>query len=106
MKFNQYGYTEKEIKVRKMSMGAIVMTAGEALAKRDRMDMEIRLIDTFTGTVERWDGIKGILLSDYSPYGEVNVYEMRVMTETKTGKDYLKIVVSDDVDYEDEYNII
>ena len=57
MKFRQYGYTEKKIEVREMSMGSIVLTACQALVKADRTDMEIRIIDCTEGYVDRWAGV-------------------------------------------------
>ena len=98
MKFSQYGYTEKKIKLREMSMGAIILTASQMLIKADKMDMEIRVIDCFEGTIERWDGIKGIMKHDWVADYRVNVYCMSVMHNDEKNVDYLKIIISDDVE--------
>lgn len=64
MKFEQYGYTKKEIEVREMSMGSIILTACQALVKAGKADMEIRIVDCFEGTVSKWAGVDGILRND------------------------------------------
>lgn len=98
MKFSQYGYTEKKIKTREMSMGAIILTASQALIKADKMDMEIRIVDCSAGIIERWDGIKGIMKHDWAADYRVNVYDMCVVHNNKENVDYLKIIISDDAE--------
>lgn len=98
MKFTQYGYTEKNIEVREMSMGAIVLTACHALVNAEKADMEIRIIDCTEGTVERWAGIEGIMKPDWCADYRVNVYSMCVMHDNKDDYDYMKIIISDDVE--------
>ena len=96
MKFRQYGYTEKKIKVREMSMGAIILTASQALSKAGKMDMEIRIIDCSVGTVDKWAGVSGIMKHDWNADYRLNVYDMCVMHGDDY--DYLKVVISDDVE--------
>lgn len=98
MKFRQYGYTEKNIKVREMSMGAIILTAGHALVKIDDPDMEIRIVDCATGTVDRWAGIKGLMMHDWPADYKVNVYDMCVMHDNEENFNYMKIIISDDIE--------
>lgn len=98
MKFTQYGYTEKKIQVREMSMGAIILTAGEALAKIGKMDMEIRIVDCTAGTIERWCGIEGMMVHGFAADYRVNVYDMCIMHDNKDNFDYMKVVISDDVE--------
>ena len=98
MKFKQYGYTENKIEVREMSMGAIVLTACHALVKADKADMEIRIVDCFMGTVERWAGVEGIMKQDWAADYIVNVYDMCVMHDNVENYDYMKIIISDDVE--------
>ena len=98
MKCRQYGYKEKKIEVREMSMGSIVLTACQALVKADRTDMEIRIIDCTEGYVDRWAGVEGIMKHDWCADYRVNVYDMCVMHDNKENYDYMKIVISDDVE--------
>lgn len=98
MKFEQYGYTKKEIKVREMSMGSIILTACQALVKAGKSDMEIRIVDCFEGTVIRWAGVEGILHNDWPADYMVHAYEMCIMHNNKDDYDYLKIIVADDVE--------
>ena len=98
MKFRQYGYAEKKIEVREMSMGSIVLTACQALVKAERTNMEIRIIDCAVGDVDRWAGIEGIMKHDWCADYRVNVYDMCVTHDNKENYDYMKIVISDDVE--------
>lgn len=98
MKFRQYGYTEKKIEVREMSMGSIVLTACQALVKAAKMDMEIRIVDCTAGEVDCWAGVEGIMKHDWPADYRVNVYAMCVMHDNKENYDYMKIVISDDVE--------
>lgn len=98
MKFEQYGYTKKEIEVREMSMGSIILTACQALVKAGKADMEIRIVDCFEGTVSKWAGVDGILRNDWPADYMVHAYEMCIMHNNEDDYDYLKIIVADDVE--------
>lgn len=99
MKFRQYGYTEKKIEVREMSMGSIVLTAGQALVNAGMTDIEIRIIDCTSGDVDKWAGVKGIMRHDWCADYRVNVYSMCIMHDNKENYDYMKIVISDDIEW-------
>lgn len=79
MKFKQYGYTEKKIEVRKMTMGAVVNTTAQAMIKKDRKNLEIRIVDCFMGEVDIYNGLDDLLSHDWNSCYEVNVYDWDVI---------------------------
>lgn len=101
MKFRQYGYTEKKIEVRKMTMGAIVLTVAQALIKNDKKEMEIRIVDCYSAEVEIYNGLDALLSQDWQSSWEVNVYSWGVMHDNQENKDYLKVIISDEVEMMD-----
>ena len=98
MRFKQFGYTEKKIEVRKMSMGAVVWVIGGALIEKDRRNLEIRIVDCFKGEVDIFKGLDELLLHDWNMNHEVNVYDWDFMHDNRNDKDYLKIIISDNAD--------
>lgn len=98
MKFRQYGYTEKKIEVRKMTMGAVVLTIAQALIRNDVKDMEIRIVDCFMGEVDIYNGMDDLLSKDWNTSWEVNVYGWAVMHDNRSNKDYTKVIIADNVE--------
>lgn len=100
MKFGQYGYTEKKIEVRKMTMGAIALTVAQALIAQNAKDMEIRIVDCFAAEVEIFNGLDDFLskAADWCVNWEVNVYSWGVMHDNKEDKDYAKVIISDEIE--------
>lgn len=98
MRFKEFGYTEKKVEVRKMTMNAIVMVIAQMLIKKDKKDIEIRFVDCFAGEVDIFKGLDDLISHDWASCYEVNVYEWAVMHDNKNNKDYVKIVISDNVE--------
>lgn len=98
MEFKQYAYTEKKIKVRKMTMGAIALTIAQGLIKRNEKEMEIRIVDCFMGEVEIFNGLDDFLSKNWCATWEVNVYDAKIMHNNRTNKDYLKIIIADEIE--------
>lgn len=98
MKFKQFGYTEKVIEVRKMAMGDIILTVAQAMISKNVKNTEIRIVDCFMGEVEIFNGLDDLLKHDWSGTYEVNVYDITMMHNNVTDTDYIKIVMSDDVE--------
>ena len=98
MRFKPFGCTEKKIEVRKMSMGAVVCVIGGALIEKDRKNLEIRIVDCFMGEVEIYNGLDDLLSHDWNSCYEVNVYDWAVMHDNRNDKDYVKIIISDNVE--------
>lgn len=98
MKFKEYGYTEKKIKVRKMTMGAIALTIAQGLIKRNSKEMEIRIVDCFMGEVEIFNGLDDFLSKDWAANWEVNVYGADIMHDNRLNKDYLKVIIADEIE--------
>lgn len=98
MKFKEYGYTEKKIEVRKMTMGAIALTIAQGLIKRNAKEMEIRIVDCFMGEVEIFNGLDDFLSKDWAANWEVNVYDAAIMHDNRRNKDYLKVIIADEIE--------
>ena len=102
MKFRQYGYTEKKVEVRRMPMGAVVLTIAQGLINNNIKDMEIRIVDCFMAEVEIYNGLDDLLSKDWCASYEVNVYDWAVMHDNRNDKDYLKVIISDEIDESEE----
>ena len=102
MRFKHFGYTEKMVEVRKMPMTAIVLTIAQMLIKKDKKGIEIRIVDCFAGEVEIFKGLDDLISHDWNGYYEVNVYDWAIMHDNRNDKDYLKIIISDDVEMMNE----
>lgn len=98
MKLSGYGYTEKKIKQYKMSMSALILTISQALVKAGKTEIEIRIVDLFSAEIEKYDNLERLLICDWAPYYEVNVYEMNVMENRVSNLEYLKVVIADNFD--------
>lgn len=101
MKFSQFGYTTKTVEVRKMTMASIALTIAQALIRKEKKDMEIRIVDCFMGEVEIYKGMDELLSKDWSSSYEVNVYSWAIMHDNRENKDYVKVIISDDA-YDEE----
>ncbi|CZT57877.1 hypothetical protein BN3661_02212 [Eubacteriaceae bacterium CHKCI005] len=97
----QYGYTKKEVKQYKMSMSCLILTIAQHLIQADEEDMEIRLTECFSGSVERYDCVRSLLSQDWPPNYEVNVYAIREIQNADKHR-YLNVVFADNVQDEDE----
>ena len=102
MSFKEFGYTEKRVEVRKMTMTAIVVAIAQMLIKKDKKGIEIRIVDCFAGEVEIFKGLDDLISHDWNGYYEVNVYDWAVMHDNKNNKDYVKIIISDNVEMMNE----
>ena len=98
MKFKEYGYTEKKIEVRQMTMGAIALKIAQGLIKRNAKEMEIRIVDCFMGEVEIFNGLDDFLSKDWCATWEVNFYDSVIMHDNRTNKDYLKVIIADEIE--------
>lgn len=101
MKFKYYGYTEKKVEVRKMTMGAIALTIAQGLIKKNAKEIEIRIVDCFMGEVEAFNGLDDFLSKDWCSNWEVNVYDWAIMHDNRSNKDYLKVIIADEIEMMD-----
>ena len=97
MKFSQFGYQTKEIKVREMSIGSILLTAAQQMIENEIKDIDIKIIDTFVGEVDVYHGLDELLSHDWNHDYSVNLYDVCVMHDNITDKDFLKIVIADEL---------
>ena len=98
MRFKQFDYTEKKSEVKNITMGEVVATIAQALIEKDRKNLEIRIVDCFMGKVDIFKGLDEFLAQDWNMYHEVNVYDWAVMHDNRNDKDYVKIIISDNVE--------
>ncbi|MGN0470718.1 MAG: hypothetical protein ACI4GV_07365 [Acutalibacteraceae bacterium] len=96
--FTKFGYTEKKIKVRQMTMGAIALTVAKELIEYNDKEMEIRIVDCFIGEVSTYKGMDELLTQNFNADYKVNIYGCSVMHDNRTDKDYLKVIISDEVE--------
>ena len=52
----------------------------------------------FSAEIERYDSLEKLLIGDWAPYYEVNVYEISVMENRVSHLEYLKVVIADNCD--------
>ena len=102
MSFKEFGYTEKRVEVRKMTMSTIVLTIAQMLIKKDKKGIEIRIVDCFAGEVDIFKGLDELLSHEWNTEHEVNVYDWAIMHDNRNDKDYVKIIISDNVEMMNE----
>ena len=98
MKFKYLPYKEETVKVRVMSMGTMIQTISQALIRTEKKDMEIRIVDCFMGEVDSYNGLEELLMQDFNIDWKVSVYAMECMHDNKANKDFLKIVMADNIE--------
>lgn len=96
MKFNEFGYKNETVEVREMTMADIALTIAQALIRKDRREIEIRIVETYCGEVETYKGMDEMLSVNWQGDHKVRVYGWAVMHNNVTDTDYVKIVISDD----------
>lgn len=93
-RFKSYGYKEKKIEIRTISIGTMLNLITAAMYKAKRTDIEIRIVDVWNGTAETYENLEKLITSEWNYEYVVNVIEMTGMT-THNDKEYLKVVISD-----------
>lgn len=96
MKFKEFGYKNETVEVREMTMADIALTIAQALIRKDRREIEIRIVETYCGEVETYKGMDEMLSVNWQGDHKVRVYGWAVMHNNVTDTDYVKIVISDD----------
>lgn len=104
MRIKPFGCTEKKIEVRKMtmSMATVVWTTAYAVFEKDSKNLEIRIVDCFKGEVDIFKGLDEFIRHGWNMEHEVNVYDWAVMHDNRNNKDYVKIIISDNVEMMNE----
>lgn len=98
MKFSQIGYKEQTVKVREISMGTLIQTVAQAMIQKNIKDLEVRMVDCFMGAVESYNGLDELLMYDVNMDWKVSVYKIQIMHDNRTHKDYIKIIMSDNIE--------
>ncbi len=98
MKFKQYGYKKATVEVRPMSMGAIALTIAQGLISKNLKDIQIRIVDCFSATVETFKNLDEFLTQDWAANWEVNVYAWGIMHDNTTNENYFKVIISDEAE--------
>lgn len=98
MKLSQHGYKEETVKAYEMSVGDMILTICQAVIRNNLPeDIEIRIVDTYMGETEKWAGIKGLLTHDWAADYKVTVYKIELMHDNREDRDYVKVVMSDNL---------
>ncbi len=96
-KFKNFGYKQETIEVREISMGNLVHIICQALIAKDKKDMEIRIVDCYAGEVDVYNGMEDLLMQDFIFDWKVNAYQIECLHNNKTDKDFLKVIIADNV---------
>ena len=97
-KFKNFGYKQETIEVREISMGNVVHIICQALIAKDKKDMEIRIVDCYAGEVDVYNGMEDLLMQDFIFDWKVNAYQIECLHNNKTDKDFLKVIIADNVE--------
>lgn len=97
-KFKNFGYKQETVEVREISMGNLVHIICQALIANDKRDMEIRIVDCHVGEVDIYNGMEDLLIQDFNMDLKVNAYKIECLHNNKTNKDFLKIIIADNVE--------
>lgn len=98
MTFKMHGYKEAKIEVREMTMGDLKLTIAQGLLSGNITDIEIRIVDCFMGEIFKYDNLNAYLLEDVAADWKVNVYEMCLMHDNEENRDYLKVIMADNIE--------
>ncbi len=97
-KFKNFGYKQETVEVREISMGNLVHIICQALIAKDKRDMEIRIVDCHAGEVDVYNGMEDLLMQDFIMDWKVNAYKIECLHNNKTDKDFLKVIIADNVE--------
>lgn len=98
MKFRQYGYTERKIKVRQMTMAEIALAIAQEVIGLSKEKTEIRVIDCYKAEADIFDTLSDFLTYHWNAKVEVNVYGWALMHDERTNTDFFKVIISDEVE--------
>ena len=93
----QLGYSKETVKRYDMTMGDLILLISRKLIKAEKSDIEIRLINTFSGELDKFSGVPDMISSDWNTSWDINVYSIRMLTENSTGNNFVVAVFSDRV---------
>jgi len=102
MKLMGYGYTTEEVKRYEMNIESVIMTIARKLIAIKKTDIEIRIVDCFSGDVDRWAGVNGMLTHEWPSGWKVSLYDTKLMHDNKEDKDYLVVIISDNIEMMDD----
>lgn len=101
MKFKELGYKEKMIEVREITMGTLIQTIAQSLIRNQKQDMEVRIVDCYMGEVDSYKGLESLLMADFQMNWKISVYSMECMHDNVSNKDYLKVIMADNLEMMD-----
>ena len=93
----KFGYIKETIKRYDMTMGDLILLISRKLFEAGKSDIEIRLLNTFSGELDKFSGVPDMISSDWNTTWEISVYSIRMMTENLTGNNFVVAVFSDRV---------
>lgn len=94
---NGFGYIKETVKRYDMSLGSMILLISKKLIQAGKPELEIRLINTFTGELDKFSGVTSLISSDWNTEWEVGVYSIRLMVSNETGVEFLVVTYSDEL---------
>ena len=93
----KFGYIKETIKRYDMTMGDLILLISRKLFEAGKSDIEIRLLNTFSGELDKFSGVPDMISSDWNTTWDISVYSIRMMVENSTGNNFVVAVFSDRV---------
>ena len=93
----KFGYTKETVKCYDMTMGDLILLISRKLFEAGKSDIEIRLLNTFSGELDKFSDVPDMISSDWNTTWEISVYSIRMMVESSTGNNFVVAVFSDRV---------
>lgn len=77
MRFDNYGYKEEKIKVRKMSMAELRLGIVQELLKKNYRYVNIKLVNTTCGDVDSFRSTEDFLMAEYNECYEIELLSVK-----------------------------
>lgn len=87
-KLINHGYTERTSKTYQMTLGELILTVCHELCSMNMASIEIRMVNTTEGEIDRWDGVAGLMQATYNTYWNVILTKLQIRTDCTTGESY------------------
>lgn len=94
---NGFGYIKETANRYDMSLGSMILLISKKLIQAGKADLEIRLVNTFLGELDKFAGVTSLISSDWNTEWEVSVYSIRLMVSNETGVEFLVVTYSDEL---------
>ena len=93
----QLGYSKETVKRYDMTMGDLILLISRKLFEAGKSDIEIRLVNTFSGELDKFSDVPDMISSDWNTTWEISLYSIRLMVSNETGVEFLVVTYSDEL---------